>query len=63
MIVVSSESEGRSVPLHGKLSTMCGIRQQTSLVSDSHKFRPSSPCPETEIDVQYGDYTERDIAV
>jgi len=42
---------------------MCGISQQTSLVSDSHKFRPSSPCPETEMDVQYEDYTEQDIAV
>jgi hypothetical protein len=38
------------------------ISQQTSLVSDSHKFRPSSPCPETEMDVQYEDYTERDMA-
>jgi hypothetical protein len=39
------------------------ISRQTSLVSDSHKFRPSSPCPETEMDVQHEDYTEWDIAI
>jgi hypothetical protein len=61
MIVVSSESQHRSVPL--SQGTMCGISQQTSLVSDSHKFQPSSPSPETEIDGQCEDYTERDIAV
>jgi hypothetical protein len=62
MIVVSSESQCHSIPLLQRYY-VCAISQQTSLVSDSHKFQPSSPYPETEIDGQHEDYTERDIAV
>ncbi len=39
------------------------ISSQTSLVSDSHKFRMPSPCPETEMDTQSEDFAKWDVGL
>ena|ERR1700748_2083034 len=51
-------------PLHDpdtfpNTGTPISVNPQTSLVSDSHTFRVSSPRPETEMDTLVEDYTER----